>query len=181
MPTSVARLGREKRIATLARNVFVIEGPDKANQQRRAERALLKANPQLATEADFTAGASVIVPSVRGLRTTDRVSTTTAELDGLLADAAVRLAESATLIEIGFARSAKRSEEALARLDDREFVATARKAVKESAKLMTSVRKRLVQDSETADARNATLKNAVKRALADVDRLSKLARSAPTS
>ena len=123
----------------------------------------------------------MIVPSVRGLRTTDRVSTTTADLDGLMADAAVRLAESATLIEIGFARSAKRSEEALARLDDRKFVATARKAVKKSAKLMTSARKRLVQDGKTAEARNAALQGAVKRALADVDRLSKLARSTPKS
>lgn len=181
MPTSVVRLGREKRIATLAKKVFVIEGPDKAERQRRAERALLNANPQLATEAGFTAGAPVIVPPVRGLRTTDRVSATTANLDGVLADTTARLARSAAVIDTGFARSAKRSEEALTRLKDPEFVKTARKAVKESAKLMENVRKRLEKDREAADARSAALQNAVKQALADVDRLSKLAEKAPKS
>lgn len=179
MPTSVARLGREKRIETLAKNLFVIDGPDKAGKLRRAERALLKANPHLATEAGFTSGAAVIVPSLRGLRKSDRVSTTVADLDGLLADAAARFDACATVIGIGFTESAKRNNESLARLSDRKFVDTARKAVKESAKLIASAREHLKQESETSDARRAPLDDAVKRAQADIDRLSKLAKNTP--
>ncbi|MEO0914970.1 MAG: hypothetical protein AAFY59_18635, partial [Pseudomonadota bacterium] len=76
MPTRIATLGRERRIATLARRVFEIEGPPRGEEQRRAEAALLRANPQLATAEGFRPGAAVVVPAVAGLRLTDWRATT---------------------------------------------------------------------------------------------------------
>ena len=70
MATAIARIGREKRLATLAKNLYVIEGDEATELQRRAERALLRQNPCLAAADGFAAGRMRLVPPVPGLRTT---------------------------------------------------------------------------------------------------------------
>ncbi|HYJ81690.1 MAG TPA: hypothetical protein VEW26_02470 [Allosphingosinicella sp.] len=63
MPIRITKVGRQRTVSGLAKALFETKGS--AALQERAEAALLKANPQLATEGGLKAGATVIVPSVR--------------------------------------------------------------------------------------------------------------------
>jgi hypothetical protein len=63
MPTVIA-LGKERNVRELAERVY---GGSNAAALARAEKALVKANPQLATAEGFRAGAVISVPEVSGL------------------------------------------------------------------------------------------------------------------
>lgn len=63
MPTLVT-LQNEKTVRELAERVY---GTSSAASLERAEKALLKANPRLATAAGFRTGAVISVPTVRGV------------------------------------------------------------------------------------------------------------------
>ena len=65
MPIRIATVGRQRSVAGLAKALFDTRGS--AALQERAEAALLRANPQLATEGGLKSGATVIVPPVRDL------------------------------------------------------------------------------------------------------------------
>ena len=109
MPTATARIGREKTLRTLAERLFVVDGPDKADRLRRAERALLRDNPTLAAEDGFHAGAVVVVPSDTGLATHPRVERAAGDPDGLLLETRARLHLAATTARGGFALAEKRA------------------------------------------------------------------------
>jgi hypothetical protein len=63
VPTLVT-LRNEKNVRELAERVY---GTSSAASLDRAEKALLKANPRLATAAGFQSGAVISVPAVRGV------------------------------------------------------------------------------------------------------------------
>jgi hypothetical protein len=178
MARTIASVGREKTIATLARNLFVVEGPNASELQRRAEGALLAANPRLAQ--GLTAGAAVVVPAVPGLRPSARAAATSSDLAGLVAETALRLRTAAASAENGFAQSQKRAEAALAQLGDRQFVAAATKALPASRTLIEEAGKAIKQRQATERATREALVPAIEKALAELDALAKrAARSAP--
>ena len=179
MATAVARIGREKRLATLAKNLYVIEGDEATELQRRAERALLRQNPGLAAADGFAAGRIILVPPVPGLRTTPRVTASGRDLSGVLLEASVRLQSGAGRIEEAFRAAEERRETALRRLQDRQFLAAAKRALEESPKLIDEARVRMERDRESAKARRAEVGETIRSALAEIEKISKLAESMP--
>jgi hypothetical protein len=176
MPRTVASVGREKTVATLARNLFVVDGPYSADLQRRAESALLAANPRLAKGLE--PGATVVVPAVPGLGPSARATAASADLDGLLTETATRLKAAAASIENGFARSQERTEAALALIGQSRFLAAAAKALPASGPLLEEAGKALENQREAEKARRAEVAGAIDKALAELDALSKRARKA---
>jgi hypothetical protein len=179
MARAIARIGREKRIRTLAQNLYVIEGANKAADLRRAERALLRENPALADAAAFRPGAAVLVPADLGLATSDRVEKPRPDLDGLLLEATVRLQMSETVLREGFARSREGAKLGLERLQDQRFVRALAKAAPATAKLVPSAHKNLEEQMAEAEKREAEVAEAIRAAIADIDHLRRLARKKP--
>ncbi len=174
MPTAIATLGREKRIATLARKVFVLErGADPA-LQRRAEAALLKANPRLARPEGYRVGAKVIVPRTPGLRRTPDVVVARAEGKGLTGETALRLQAAASQIDDRFQQATDRAEKDLSRIQDREFLASAKKALPESTDLLAKTEERLKREMEESGDKAARFQSGLEKALEAVDVLEKL-------
>lgn len=176
MPGAIARIGREKRLRTLAQNLFVIEGPNKAANLRRAERALLRQNPWLADPQAFRPGAVVLVPSDIGLATTPRVERPAADLQGLLQASTQRLQMSEKVMREGFAKSDERTKVALTRLEDPTFLRELKKAAPEAAKLVPHAVRSLKQRMDENRKRETEIAHAIQEAISDIDRLRRLAR-----
>ena len=174
MPTSTARIGTERDLASLARNLYVIEGENRAAMQRRAERALLRGNPQLARPEAFVEGALIIVPNVTGLRLTARVSNGETGIDGLLEQAAARLQVAARTIDEGFRNSDERRKASLRLSEDQGFRESARKAFPESLGLIESAVKSMNEGARVSSARARALRAAVESAISEIKRFNAL-------
>jgi hypothetical protein len=79
----IARLGRQTTIRELARRLF--PGQDDADGLRRAEEALVAANPALGDRVGFRPGAPVIVPDLGGRAARRSAGRETAEPEAVLA------------------------------------------------------------------------------------------------
>ena len=176
MPTRIAKLGRERTLATLAKRVYEI--PDGAAPEllARAEARLLAANPRLATGEGFTAGASIRVPAVEGLRRIDKVTAAEVSGEGLSGEMAARLGALQSRIDDAFHRSALTRRETQARLADRAFVSEARKALPQVVEFLSDAKTRLARE-EAAEAETAErLKIAVSGALEGLKQLDEVMR-----
>src|SRR4051794_29456578 len=95
MSLKIATVERQRSLVTLARSLFNIR--HEPELQKRAEQALLQANPQLVQGARIATGDIIVVPEVRGLAPTDivrRTSLTGAPLEGVAAQRLARLLKS---------------------------------------------------------------------------------------
>lgn len=176
MPIAIAKLGRERTLATLARRVYRIEGEGSAERQRRAEAALLAANPRLATAAGFRHGAAVVVPPVAGLEHTADVAAAATGDRPLTGATALRLQALESRVEDGFRRAETHRKESLERLSDSRFVAEARKALPESVEVIAKAREHLARDEEQAAAAEQRLRGAIESALEGLEKLDALGR-----
>lgn len=165
MPTRIANLGRERTVATLARRLYHIEGEGKAELQRRAEAALLAANPRLASAEGFRSGGKVVVPAVGGLTMTKETAAADASGAGLASEASLRLQAMESLVEDRFKRAADRRQDTLSKLDDRTFNAEAKKSLPESVEQIKKTRERLKRVEEESKAAQEQLQNALASAL----------------
>lgn len=181
MPTRIATLGRERRIATLARRVFEIEGPTGGEEQVRAEAALLRANPQLATAEGFRPGLVVVVPAVAGLRLTEAVAVARADARGLTEETRLRLQAGSALIGERFAQSEQRSEELQAQLTSTAFQREVRRALPEALVLARQATARLEEEREVNKERRAVFASGISEALEAVEALQALAEEARNS
>jgi hypothetical protein len=178
MAKTVASIGKEKTVATLARNLFVVDGPYTARLQQRAESALLAANPRLAE--GLAPGATVVVPAVPGLGPSARAATASTDLEGLLTETAIRLKTAASSIDNGFAQSQARAGAALERLGQRQFVAAATKALPASRALIEEASKSIKERQAAEHSRRGEFTTAIDKALSQIDDLSgRVRRSAP--
>ncbi len=179
MPTiRIAKLGRERTVATLARKLYKIgRGADAADLQSRAEAALLSANPRLDRADGFRYGADVFVPEIPGLDMQDSVG---ADLDtgAPLNELRLRLQEASSRFEDEAELAARQRAETLDRIGDRKFQSDARKAMPESGKLLEAAAEHLKAEDAVAGRTSAQLQKALGEALATVDKLEKLARRA---
>lgn len=121
MPLTTARITRERTLSTLVRNLFVLDGPTAAEDARRAEAAILRANPHLAERDAFRAGAVVVIPSDLGLSRTDRVAVREATPGALLEETADRIEQVRVLAEERLKREAESARAFLAQLEDPRF------------------------------------------------------------
>lgn len=165
MPTRIARLGRERTLATLARRVYQIEGRGDPEVMRRAEARLLAANPRLATPEGFSSGSSIVVPPVRGLRRAETVTESEVSGAGLSAETGARLEALQSRVADAFRKSAERRRQTLDRLADREFVAEARKALPQSREFFAAAERRLREEEQGEAERARRLQHAVSGAI----------------
>jgi hypothetical protein len=176
MPTLIATLKRERDVSDLARRLCRIEGPGSAELQRRAEAALIAANPRLSSAEGFSSGGRIIVTAVPGLTRTDEVSTADPDDKGLTTETALRLQALGSRLEDGSRRAAEKRREVLERLGDREFVAAARAALPESVEQIAKARDRLKREEEQAGAVLERFRKALDAASEGLKVLDKLAR-----
>lgn len=164
MPTMIAKLGREKTIASLAKRMYAIEGRNAAKMQRQAEKALLAANPRLSKKEGFRVGAAISIPRITGLKVKGEVEEAKADGAGVVEESSLRLQLLASRIEDGFRTSLDRQEEALEKMADRRFVAQALKALPDNRKILASAAKHLkeraAKDQEEAKRFETVLKQA---------------------
>lgn len=177
MPTTIATLGRERTVATLARRLYRIEGRGSTDLQRRAEAALIAANPRLASAEGFRSGDRVVVPAVSGLeRSTDEISAAPVDRRGLNVETALRLEALGSRIQDRFRHAAEERRRMLERLDDPQFVAEARKALPASVDLIAKTGERLKREEQQDTERGDKLLKAVAGALESLEALEKLRR-----
>jgi hypothetical protein len=165
MPTRIATLGRERTVATLARRLYRIEGEGRGELQRRAEAALLAANPRLASPEGFRSGGRVLVPPVAGLTRTEEVVAADANGKGLVSEAVLRLQALESRVEDSFKLAADQRRDVLGRLDDRTFNAEAKKALAASVEHIKRTRERLKRTEEESQAAQERLQKAIASAL----------------
>lgn len=175
MPRTIATIGRERSIGTLAQRLFVITGPNKKADLARAERALLRDNPALAEAEGFRSGAIVVVPSDIGLATTDRVERSRADRDGLLQESVLRVQMSEAVARKRFAESQAETKAALERLNDQRFTEQLKKSAPDAAKLVQEARKSLESRMAEDEERQAKMTNAIEEAIAALVELRNLA------
>lgn len=171
MPTSIARIGPERDLAALARSLFVIEGENRAELQRAAERALLRDNPQLTRAEAFADGNLVVVPAVAGLRVSTRVSSGQTGIEGLLDQALARLGQLTGRIDQGLAAAETRRAAALARVDDRAFRGAVRDALPGGAELLAAAGQAIREQAEAERSRGQALRVGAEAAIAEIGRL----------
>lgn len=182
MPTAkVFTLGRERTVATLARKVFDIENqPNAAELQRKAEAAILAANPRLAKREGFNTGDRIVVPAVTGLKLADDVSRSTAKGDGLTSEATLRLETAASRMKDAFGRDSEARKEALGRVTDRTFLAEARAALPQSVGFLQKTAERLRAEEEGQKANAERMQKAVSDAMEAVKQIDGIARRITT-
>lgn len=175
MATAIARLEREKSIATLAKRLYVIEGDNAAEAQKRAERALLRANPSLSNRKAFRSGRAVIVPADIGLATRERVAKPTADLAGALEETGIRFELAAQSLEEQFESASAADKATMERLNDKKLVADMRAALPESPKILARV-SATIKERGAANAKiQGRYEKSFAQAFAELDRLKKLA------
>ncbi len=175
MATAIARLEREKSISTLAKRLYVIDGDNAAEKQKRAERALLRANPGLSNRRAFRVGRAVVVPADVGLATRDRVSKPAADLEGVLEETGMRFELAAQSLEEQFDTALTSDKETMERLNDKKLVADLRAALPESPKILAKVSAAVKErEGMTAQTRGRYNK-AFAKAFSELDRLKELA------
>lgn len=164
MPTRIAKIGREKTIATLAKRIYAIEGSDSAIRQRQAEKALLAANPRLARREGFRSGAAINIPKVAGLDLKSEIEVAKPDGKGIISESNLRLQLMSSRIEDGFRTSLTRKEQAIEKLSDRRFVTQAVKALPGNRRLLTTAADNLkaqtVKDQQEAERFEAILQQA---------------------
>lgn len=175
MADTIAKLGRERSLSTLAKRLFVIEGPDAERKLKHAEAALLRANPDLATADGFASGRTVIVPGTIGLAATDRVAQPNESAAGLFDEMELRLQGAGAALATRIAEAGRAVETALERVSDRRFAQKLRRALPESTEILAETRETLKQRGEAEKARAATFAKAIEDAQTELVKLRALA------
>jgi hypothetical protein len=181
MATTIAHIGKEKDITALTNALYVFKEGEPAEQRRKAERALLAANPLLAEPENYIEGTLVIVPAVIGLTLADRVPRENAGINLLLDETTVRLKIAARRIDEAARIGEARRKAALALSRDTGFRKSARKALPESTALIKLTDKTLKEQEKVSDAAISDLNEAIKQALVEVERLATLVEHPPVA
>ncbi|WP_170332449.1 hypothetical protein [Ruegeria arenilitoris] len=102
MITRIARIDTETDIASLARSLYrVTRGRGGENLMKRAEIALVAANPSLSKAEGLEAGRRIIVPQVDGLALTARATAAGEAIGDPAAEALSRLGQIAISLQLG--------------------------------------------------------------------------------
>lgn len=149
MTTRIAKLGRERSLATLAKRVYEIGDEVPPALLRLAEARLLAANPRLAASEGFASGASIVVPAVPGLRHAEKIAEADVSGAGMTAETAARLEAAQSRIDDALRLSAQSRAETAKRLGDRSFVADAEKGLPQAAEFLAAAKERLAADEKT--------------------------------
>ena len=168
MALKVATIERQRTLAGLAKTLYAVK--DAPELQKKAEEALVRANPHLAEEGKLKSGETVVVPDVKGL---DRAKDATARFaDDPLGDrGAERLRRLSAASEKLAAAAAKAGEAAAAALKDRTFTAALAKTHPELKGQVADITAASKADADRLVLRTKQLQDAIKLAEADRQRL----------
>ncbi|WP_370401361.1 hypothetical protein [Sulfitobacter sp. JB4-11] len=125
MITRIVRIDTETDIANLARALYRVEkGRGGENLIKRAEAALIAANPALRDEKTLVPGRRIIVPQIEGLALTTRVTDSGEAIGAPAAEALGRLSQIAMSLELGEETAQLRRERLLeqARSDEMKAI-----------------------------------------------------------
>lgn len=165
MPFKLATIGRQRSLATLARSLYALK--DSPGLQERAEAALLRANPALAGDTLPPAGATVVVPEIPGLASTDTVQPATASA----APEAPLLEDFGAALEALLPRLEQESAEELRLLQSQEFFKVLMTHRPDLDSVVPEIIKAAGEDAEALILHGKQLREAVDRAQADRKRL----------
>ena len=166
MPLKLATVGRHRTISALAKALYSLR--DDTELQARAEAALLKANPHLADR--LAAGATVVVPDVAGLSTTEAASSLPVHpgpFDDIERDSVARLAKVAERL-VGVAAEDGKAQRV--RLKDPEFVAALARIHPELGQKLPEITEAVAADAKRLQLRARQLQEAVQLVQADLER-----------
>ena len=92
MADKIATLERERSIRTLVERLFVLEGRDAAAKRSHAEKALLRANPELSSADGFRLGRRIVIPGDIGLELKEQPEPVAEEAKGIFDETDARAA-----------------------------------------------------------------------------------------
>lgn len=165
MPLMIAEVNRERTVAGLVRNLFDIRGEGSAELRRRAEEALVRANPRLIQPNAVRRGVAVVVPEVVGLNLTDRVRGLDSENTGPVTERLEKdLQDLGALAETGLAAAKTQSAETVKHLKDKQLI-------DQISKEAPDLGKRIPELQESAETR----RKEIDRRVEGIDRLLEMA------
>ncbi len=175
MPQTIAKIGREKTLKTLTRNIFVIDAQTDPAKIRNAEAALLRANPQLSKREGFTNGATVAIPGNVGLRLKERDKLDTNETaPDALDEATVRLQITEKALRDSFALSNKNIDQAMATLKDRTFARSVAKQSEKGTELLKAAAKRQIDIQKKNKNAEEEMSQILKESMVEIEALRKM-------
>jgi hypothetical protein len=175
MADKIATLERERSIRTLVERLFVLEGRDAAAKRSHAEKALLRANPELSSADGFRLGRRIVIPGDIGLELKEQPEPVAEEAKGIFDETDARLKLAQKTFAQRFESSAKADEKVLQQANDREFAKKLRKALPESAALLPLAAKAIGVRAEAEKGRGERLAKAIDEAQEQLAVLRKLA------
>ena len=175
MADKIATLERERSIRTLVERLFVIDGRDAAAKRSHAEKALLRANPELSSTDGFRLGRKIVIPGDVGLELREQPEPVEREAKGIFDETDDRLKLAQKTFSQRFENSAKADENALQQAADRTFAKKLRTALPESAALLTQAANAIGARAEAEKSRGERLAKALDEAQEQLATLRKLA------
>ena len=176
MPMSIATVNRERSLRTLTRNLFVFAGDDADEQLRRAETALLRANPSLANRDGFSSGVVVRIPADLGLATTARVTIPDLSVSGSLREVRTALQLAVKTAEEAFIVGEKSGKQTLNRLQDDAFQRAIKRDAPKAVRLIEQSREAIAERLDASQENREALSGVLADALEQIERLEKLRR-----
>ena len=174
MPIGTARIAQETTLAALAENLFYLEHASAA-VRRQVERALLELNPELQHAQGFKPGLRILVPHVAHIKVRPRIAARTAEVSGLLNEAASQLKMGARRLSLAMRDAEDRAKQEQKQLSEPKLLAQVRRELPDGLPTVSESVKNIVPRMEQERERGKLILAACSAALRDVERLEKQA------
>ncbi len=149
---NIAAYSRDKSLSELAKRVFNLPAKTSPAQIKRAEEALLQANPALHNLSDWSEGAPILVPRIPGLQASASTTLFDVASEMVTEEAARALAQLRKTVAEAASQNFADAEAVLKVLKS--------KPVKDSAAKLPDVKTRVTQIAATTKTREAEVKTA---------------------
>ena len=167
------KFNNERKLADLVRRAYRIEGRGAAELIKRAEAALLKANPSLGNLRELGRGTLVMVPEVPGLRLTDEVETTATATSDLITQAQASLEVMEKSVATTLSRTIEEAQATTKLAKSRQFRALVEKQVPPAVKLLDEIPGTAKKSAAQAKAVLKSYSDAFQQARKDLESLTK--------
>lgn len=180
MLTRIFRIDTETDIASLARALYRVEkGRGGENLIKRAEAALVAANPALRGEKALVPGRQIIVPQIQGLVLTARVTDNGEAIGDPAAEALGRLGQIAMSLELGQETAKLRRERLLEQASSDEMRAAVKSDLDGGSELLEKALNATARQQEVEEDQLRDLRAAIDAARAAFDKIAQRGDSRP--
>lgn len=182
MARTTIRLGNEKTLRSLVNRIYVIEGRGAAALRKRAEMAVLEANPALARREGFKPGATVIVPRVPGLQLREQPrrggsTKRPQDLSAVVKYATDQVRGAQVQLEQFDKRADEKAEEGLKRLKEQQFQKRLKTELPDKTGLLKTAATGIAKRQEQRKARLNATSQALEQAAAALGALARRAKT----